>query len=272
MVGNRYGGGGSETLEFIKFMPQKATLVNGEFNDREDYNYGDITNDGWHHYSMVKTGTEYQWYVDGLPQGNPIDPINYSETDPLPFNIGGDDDGSNSKTGEHFQGSIDDVALYDRPLTPAEVQAVRAGSYGFLPPNTALEDWRELHFNTIEGNMPPAADNYDANFDGENNLLEFATGQDPFAKTFAETSVTLNGANMEFRYTRSTVASGDGIQFIVQWSDTLLPDSWSSAGVTDVAAPEDPENPGSSELQERIATMPLGTSGKRFVHLKVLKP
>ena len=156
---------------------------------------------------------------------------------------------------EHFLGGIDDVALYDRPLTQAEVRGVRDGNYGFLPPNTAQEDWRQLHFGTTE-NTGIAADSFDANSDGETNLLEFATGQNPLADTRAETSVTLDGANLEFRYARGTAAIGDGIQFIVEWSDTLLPGSWSDDGVIDGPAPHDPENPGSPELEQRIATMP----------------
>jgi hypothetical protein len=268
MVGNRYGGSGSESLEFIKFMPQKATLVNGGLADREDYNYAGITNDGWHHYAMVKSGTSYQWYVDGVAQGAPVT-IHYSETDPIPFLIGGDDDDATpgGREAEHFNGSIDDVALYNRPLTQAEVRNVRDGNYGFLPPNTAQEDWRQLHFGTTE-NTGIAADSFDANSDGENNLLEFATGQDPFANTRAETSVTLNGGALEFRYTRGTAAIGDGIQFIVEWSDTLLPGSWTSAGVVDSPAPDDPENPGSPEFEDRIATMPA-TSASRFIRLRI---
>lgn len=268
MVGNRYGGSGTESLEFIKITPAQAIFVNGELADREFQNYADITNDGWHHYAMVKTGTSYQWYVDGVAQGAPVT-INYSEDNPIPVNIGGDDDDATAggREGEHFKGSIDDVALYDRPLTPAEIQGVRDGNYGFLPPNTAQEDWRQLHFGTTE-NVGIAADSFDANSDGESNLLEFATGQNPLADNRAETSVTLNGAVLEFRYTRGTAAIGDGFHFSVKWSDTLLPGSWSAVGVIDSPAPGDPENPGSPEFEDRVATMPAG-AGRRFVHLEV---
>ncbi|MFC7335955.1 LamG-like jellyroll fold domain-containing protein [Haloferula chungangensis] len=269
MVGNRYGGSGSESLEFIKFMPQKATFVNGGLDDREDYDYTDITNDGWHHYAMVKSGTEYQWYVDGVAQGAPVT-ILYTESDLIQVSIGGDDDDATpgGREGEHFQGGIDDVALYDRPLTQAEVQGVRDGNYGFLPPNTAQEDWRDLYFGTTE-NSGTAADDYDANFDGEDNLLEFATGQDPFANTFADISLSLEAGSIEFRYVRSSSAIGDGIQFIVEWSDTLAPESWSNAGVTDIV---DPFDPGSGDLQNRIATIPEGNTGRRFVRLAIVSP
>lgn len=269
MVGNRFGGGGSETLEFIKFTPQRATFVNGGLADREDYDYQDITNNGWHHYAMVKTGTQYSWYVDGvLEQRSPSAPINYSETDSLPFHIGGDDDGV-GRPGEHFRGAIDDVVLYDRSLNSAEILAVRRGGfYGLLPPATALQNWRERHFG-IQGNQGNASDSSDVNSDGESNLLEFATGQDPNAGTSAEITAERVGANIEFRYVRSKEAEADGIGFTVEWSDTLLPGSWSTDGVTDL---EDTQVPRSIDLEHRIATIPAGGAGKRFVHLRVTSP
>ena len=123
-----------------------------------------------------------------------------------------------------------------------------------------------LHFGTDE---LTGADGFDANFDGESNLLEFATGQNPHANTLARKEMEMNGANLEFRYTRSKAATEDGIQFAVQWSDTLLPGSWSIAGVTDIP---DTGNPGDSELENWIATLPTGSEGKRFIHLKVGRP
>lgn len=129
---------------------------------------------------------------------------------------------------------------------------------------TPQQAWRFEHFGTIEA-TGTAADSYDANFDGESNLLEFATGQNPHANTRAETTAALNGSDLEFRYTRSKAALTDGVTFQVRWSDTLAPGSWSSAGVVDVISPDDP---GSGDLEERIATIPAGL-GRRFVHLKI---
>ena len=53
--------------------------------------------------------------------------------------------------------------------------------------------------------------------------------------------------------------------FQVEWSDTLV-GAWSTVGVTDAI---DTENPGDSAVQNRIATIPPGIAGRRFVHLKV---
>ena len=98
--------------------------------------------------------------------------------------------------------------------------------------------------------------------------LEFATGQSPPAQTLAETSLTQNGANLEFRYARNNSALADGIQFAVKWTDTLAPATWSSVGVTDS---QNPINPGDSSIENRIATMPAGTTSRRFVRLEVTR-
>jgi hypothetical protein len=133
---------------------------------------------------------------------------------------------------------------------------------------SGLVTWRQFYFGTME-NAGVAADGYDANGDGEANLIEFATCQNPLASTRAATSVALNATVLEFRYQRSAAASGDGILFSVEWSDTLLPGSWSAGGVVDR---EDPANPGTEILRNRIATVPLGTAGRRFVQLRATTP
>jgi hypothetical protein len=136
------------------------------------------------------------------------------------------------------------------------------------PPNTALEDWREEHFDTTDGSGS-AADTYDVNSDGESNLLEFATGQDPHAGTLVRTEVAMNGGDLEFRYTCSKAALADGMIFQVEWCDSLLDGTWSGAGVT---YEPDSSLPVDSELEHWIASVPVSTEGRRFVRLKVSKP
>jgi hypothetical protein len=265
MVGNRYPENrpDGERYEFIKFTPIEAQFANvEEAGSVTKYTYTAIPLNEWKHYAMVKSGTQYRWYENG--ELIKTENFSYSEDTPIPFNIGGDDDGSGTKTGEHFTGLIDDVVLYGRALGPIEVEFVQEGIYSDLP-TSELEAFRKRNFGTTK-NTIPAADDYDANFDGESNLLEFATGQDPYANTFAEVSVTFNEANLEFHYTRSNAAMADGMTFQVEWSDTLLEGSWSMSEVVDVL---DTENPGDSETVNHVATVPLGVSGRRFVQLKV---
>jgi len=150
MVGNRYGGSGTENLEFIKFMPPKASFANTDSaGNIEDYNYADLPSDEWHHYAMVKSGTSYQWYVDGVAEGSPVT-INYNETSLIPFLIGGDGDG---KPNEHFEGCIDDVVLYYEALTPEEVGYVKNGFYPYAPlVNELIAGW-----DTWDSSTAPSA-------------------------------------------------------------------------------------------------------------------
>ena len=56
------------------------------------------------------------------------------------------------------------------------------------PALSAAGQWRQLYFGTSE-NTGNAADSFDANYDGETNLIEFATGQNPNAATRAQIQI-----------------------------------------------------------------------------------
>ncbi len=129
-----------------------------------------------------------------------------------------------------------------------------------------LDNWRYTNFGTA-ANTFIAADTFDANGDGEPNLLEFATGQNPNATTRQTGVLVKSGTNLEFTYTRGNAAIADGIGFAVEWSDTLAPASWSTSGVTQAMIPGSDD--GSS--QQWKATVPAGSGLKRFVRLKVTK-
>ena len=129
---------------------------------------------------------------------------------------------------------------------------------------SALDGWRYIHFGTFT-NSGNAADLFDANGDGESNFMEYAAGQDPHAATTARPGIVRNGATIEFTYTRSDAALGDGTTFAVEWSDTLAPGSWSTAGVTEQILTAD------GTLQTVRASVAMGT-GRRFLRLRFARP
>lgn len=131
--------------------------------------------------------------------------------------------------------------------------------------STHREDWRMVHFGTT-ANTGMAADNFDANSDGESNLLEFATGQNPLANTLLSTSLEMNGNAVEYRYPRSLGAMADGMSYQVVWSDSLLGGSRSTIGLIDSL---DTANPGNAEVENRMATVPLSATGKRSIRLQI---
>ena len=57
-----------------------------------------------------------------------------------------------------------------------------------------------------------------------------------------------------------------GVTFTVEWSDTMLAGSWTSAATSEAIISED------STVQNVKATLPAGTNGHRFVHLSVAGP
>ncbi|MCU0795797.1 MAG: PA14 domain-containing protein [Akkermansiaceae bacterium] len=126
---------------------------------------------------------------------------------------------------------------------------------------TGLEIWRMQHFGNMADN-----DSIDSNKDGETNLLEFATGQNPHTNTLATTGIGRDGANLVFTYNRSKAAILDGVTFTVEWSDTLQANSWSHSGVFEEILDD------GSVSQTIQASLPRGTSGKRFVRLRVTGP
>jgi autotransporter-associated beta strand protein len=127
---------------------------------------------------------------------------------------------------------------------------------------TAAETWRQLYFGTTE-NSGNAADNFDPNNDGETNLIEFATGQDPHAGTLALTGVVKSATDLEFTYTRSKAAFDDGLLFTVEYSDTLAP-PWTTAGAGTLLV--------DGSLQTLTATIPAAPGGRRFIRLRVVSP
>jgi hypothetical protein len=202
------------------------------------------------------------------------------EIDDLGGNLSGDHD-------EHDEIDISLIGLADSTLESGGTAVIRivflngtgsGGGHhlfldnvavsGVINPVSELQVWRYEHFRTTDGSGT-AADDFDANFDGESNLLEFATGQDPYANTLVSTPVDMIGNEIEFRYSCSKEALVDGMIFTVEWSDTLLPGSWKRDGVDDNP---DSENPGTVELEHRVANVPAGSEGRRFIRLRVSGP
>lgn len=96
---------------------------------------------------------------------------------------------------------------------------------------TASQTWRFANFGTA-ANSGNAADTFDANNDGESNLLEYATAQNPNASSRAVLTAVRTASALEITYTRSKAAFTGGVDFTVEWSDVLAPSSWSGVLVT----------------------------------------
>jgi hypothetical protein len=133
------------------------------------------------------------------------------------------------------------------------------------PPPGAFESWRTLHFGATP-DPANAGELADPDHDGLANLLEFATGNLPNTPNGAIVHLAKSESSLEFTYRRSHAAVAHGIQFAVEWSDTLN-SGWSSSGVTQHELPDTDDG-----ISTTWKAMVPADSENRFVHLRVTNP
>lgn len=112
-------GGGSRLFVIIRSNTSSAIQI--------ATNAGLVTPDVWHHLAFSYDGSSVasgvKFYIDGVEITNLTTSqdtlANASPSTPAPFNIGGRNNGANT-----FSGRIDDVAIWNRALTAAELKAV----------------------------------------------------------------------------------------------------------------------------------------------------
>ena len=127
---------------------------------------------------------------------------------------------------------------------------------------THQELWRFTNFGSYDS-LASAADSADPDGDGLSNLLEYALGLNPNASGTLPASLVLNGANLEYTYTRSTGARENGITYQVEWSESLAVGSWSTETVNQQITSTQ------GALETVKASVPKGNGGKRFMRLRV---
>jgi YD repeat-containing protein len=125
---------------------------------------------------------------------------------------------------------------------------------------TPIAGWRQTYFGS-SANTGDGADLNDYDNDGISNLLEYATGKNPKGSDTLPMAAEKAGNVIEFTYTKNKAAPD--LTYVVEWSDTLANGGWSSAGVAEVILSDN------GTTQQMKATLPAGSNGRRFVHLKV---
>ena len=128
--------------------------------------------------------------------------------------------------------------------------------------HTHQELWRFANFGSHDS-MVSGADSADPDGDGLNTLLEYALGLDPNTSGVMPASLALNGANLEYTYTRSSAAKDNGVTYQIEWSDTLAAGSWSTETVTQQITSTQ------GALETVKSSVPEGNGGKRFLRLRV---
>jgi hypothetical protein len=116
-----YNSGGMKLRFRLKTGGTTTTLIAGS---------GELTAGPWIHVAAVYDGSNMILYKDGGEVGRVAKTGTISTNASTAVNIG-----RNPVAGYYFRGSIDDLAIYQRGLTPAEIQSLYSGS---TPPASAV--------------------------------------------------------------------------------------------------------------------------------------
>lgn len=134
---------------------------------------------------------------------------------------------------------------------------------------TPIGAFREEHFGQSD-NVDTGADTADSDNDGRTNLAEYALGSSPTVAdggavgTLSVGSLVPPPGVLTFDYSRNRLALAD-IDYQVEWSETLNSGDWFTTGVTEAVLNE------TSDTQQVRATVPLGSSDRLFVRLRMTR-
>lgn len=115
----------------------------GSFTGNSTIHIGEIPLNEWHHVVFVREGEEIKVYIDGNFAGSEVQTFPPAEED-LPLYIGW------NGLDVHADGKIDELAIFDRALTPEEIQSLynQIDSSNFLTPALSTLDFK------ARGNSP----------------------------------------------------------------------------------------------------------------------
>ena len=136
-----------------------------------------------------------------------------------------------SSGGRPFNGKVDEIAVYNRSLTQAQIQQLYASASTAPPPPTRFQTWQLLYFGCT--NCPQAAATADPDGDGQNNSAEFVAGTNPTDGTSAFRIISATRQDDDIMVTWQTgggrtnalqVAAGDaGGGYLTNFSDLSGP-------------------------------------------------
>lgn len=198
--------------------------------------------------SWSMTGPLLSLAIGGLGTGNPSDQYLEASAGTVYDDTGATVDGSYAG----FAGSIGLTVLDTLP-----------DNYGLYAADGIGDDWQIMHFGFDSANAAPTLD---GDHDGLSNFAEFAFHSDPATTNIFPVVSVRNGAVFEYTYTRSVEALNNGLQFVVQWSDSLLSSDWHTSGVTQSILSDN------GTTQQVKATVPAAGAMKKFVRLAVSPP
>ena len=214
----------------------------------------------WTHVAFTYDGSVGRFYFNGnlAHTRDSEDLVLNASTSPLL--IGGKTWNSNRDDAEHIQGALDDVRLYDAPLTVEQIRALMA------PPASGFAGWIGALPSPPPANLRGPTQDPDG--DGLPNLLEYALGGSPVSAASAprpivqlDTSGGASGRTLSLRYKR---AISSGLNYVVTRSADLVSANW-----IPLTSPELFDGP--SGLHYRSYELPPD-SPRVFLRLEVSEP
>lgn len=169
-----------------------------------------------------------QLFVDGQPVGGPVGRTFGSSTlDLATASDTGSRIGALTSDSSFFTGYIDEVAIYDRALSDAEIEANYDAA--FTSAASLYQQWAGLQGLTA-GVNDGATDDPDS--DGLDNLAEYALGGAPLDANDqgSEPYIINSDAGLSVIYVERT--DDDSLTYSLQTRDDLLTGSWTNTGYT----------------------------------------
>ena len=119
VLGNRFNGPGWSKFTPSNFEWRPSPSGGGSTGNVD---IADMPRDaGWHHYAIVKSGSSFQYYIDGVAGASTSFTGTFNGA--IPFFIGGD------SGGERPAGRYSEVATFNEALTQTQVQTIRNGDF-----------------------------------------------------------------------------------------------------------------------------------------------
>lgn len=219
----------------------------------------DLRGAGWVHCAIVVPSgasvSQIQGYLDGVPATATLEPTGAGAT---LINTSAIHDVAIGRTGDSTQqrtlnGLMDDVRIYPRALTAAEIAALANQT-----PNQNLAD---LWYHSYTGNDQPTPGQWatDSDHDGFSTLLEFALGGNPTANSQAIAPYMPETGNFIFNRRLTGLPAS---AYVAEVSTTMQPGSWSTLNVLSTVP-----HPKIPDFEQVTVVVP--SSGRAFVRLRV---
>ncbi len=211
----------------------------------------------WHHIAMTYNGSTLRVLVDGTEVGSIPASGNLNSVPTVGVTLGDQPTGTGSRA---FEGSLDQVRIYNRALDEVEINSLRQEPFFTSVPSFAT--WM------AELPNPPPADLRgqfdDPDNDGLNNLLEYALGGDPMIPGSARRpllAISAPDGETASPLTLHYFKAAPDLIHVVESSSNLAPLSWQIEATEEMFDPV-------TNLHSRTHTPPADAP-RSFLRLKV---